>query len=109
MHLRLVEQLIEGPMDVSGSSAVRRPEMKNCGGANRLAKRSRCAVFRECRPGRVSNRSQPRLAELRLPNGQQALVEINIADLETDRLTEPHPGDAEQPQEAVVGRLAGHL
>ena len=54
--------------------------------------------------GARMQRHVPGLAELRLPNGQQALVEINIADLETDRLTEPHAGDAEQPQEAVVGR-----
>ena len=63
--------------------------MKNCGGANRLAKRSRCARYSAVPTWSISNRNQPRLAELRLPNGQQALVEINIADLETDRLAEP--------------------
>lgn len=75
VHLRLVEQLIEGPMDVSRVEC--RPPTRD----EELRRRQPFgeaiavrAVFRECRPGRVSNRSQPRFAELRLPNGQQALA-----------------------------------
>ena len=64
--------------------------------------------------GRLMNRHQPGLAELRVADGDDALVEIDILQIEVQDFADPHPGDADQaidriaPQAVEPGWLRPH-
>ncbi|MCY4597390.1 MAG: hypothetical protein OXC19_21635 [Bryobacterales bacterium] len=55
---------------------------------------------------RLVNGHQPRLAELALADGQNALVEIDVVPVKAQRLGGAHPAGGEQRQQRGVGARA---
>jgi hypothetical protein len=51
-------------------------------------------------------RNETRFAELRLSNGKDAVLEIDIADIKGQRLPQSQTGRSEQPDECDMGLCA---
>jgi len=62
---------------------------------------SACLVLRQHRLGRRMNRHQTGFPELRAANRQQALLQIDIVDLQANGLTNPQASDTEQAEQTV--------
>lgn len=97
-------ELVEGSADIAhvqGSAPLSHKQ----GGAGAPGKElvTTRHVLGEHFSGRGMDRYDARLAELGAADRQQSLLEIDILELQADRLTNAQAGNAQQPEQTVIG------